>query len=233
MNNHLLHTTTTIDKRDLLKGFAFILSALEQAAALANNAKVANVVEPPKNRRDDQTGHSDSYQSQDIEGVAAMGAEAVMDAPGSPLDNLRDSFIQYEENPLEDGRRIRRYEDGNVRLLNDDSGVIQEERVTGKLLISLPNGKVIYQDHPGEPLLVYDTTGNQAPTLARVSLVRLPGQEKLRYVYNFADTAGTHLVDIETLQYFMVPKGGVARPRRVSLNVPSLSYDAPQPVAAA
>lgn len=226
-NQQLLQSTTVIDKRDLMRGFAFILSALEQAAQMSQNAKVAGLVEAtPKHRREDGTGGGSDFftGNNEVEQAGAMGHEVILDAPGSPLDNLRDSFIQYDENGLEDGRRIRRYEDGNVRLLNIDSGVIQEERLTGKLLISLPNGKVIYQDHPGEPLLVYDTAGNNAPTLARVSLLRLPGQEKLRYVYNFSDPAGTHLVDIETLQYFLVPDTGRTRPRRTSLSVPSLSY---------
>ena len=131
-----------IDKKDLLRGFAFLLSALEQAARVA-------ILE-------DRTPR-DQFGSQGELETTPAGPEALLDAPGSMLDNIRDSFSQYSESALQDGRTLRNYDDGKIRLINVKSGVIQEERTTGKMLISLPNGRVIYQDNPGEPLLVYDT----------------------------------------------------------------------------
>ncbi len=185
-----------IDKKDLLRGFAFLLSALEQAARVA-------ILE-------DRTPR-DQFGSQGELETTPAGPEALLDAPGSMLDNIRDSFSQYSESALQDGRTLRNYDDGKIRLINVKSGVIQEERTTGKMLISLPNGRVIYQDNPGEPLLVYDTRGNHEPLIARVSLLRLATGS--RYVYNFEDPCGTHLIDLESLEYFVMPPGSKPRQR--------------------
>lgn len=188
-----------IDKRDLLRGFAFLLSALEQAARVA-------VLETP------ERGMQDHFRSRgEVESATTTGPEALLDAPGTLLDNIKDSFTDYQESPLQDGRTLRNYEDGKIRLLNSVSGVIQEERATGKMLISLPNGRIIYQDNPGEPLLVYDTRGNHEPIMARVSLLRQA--TGARYVYNFEDACGTHLIDLETLEYFTLPPGKAPRVR--------------------
>lgn len=193
-----------IDKRDLLRGFAFLLSALEQAARVA-------VLDTP------ERGSQDHFRSRgEVEVAAPSGPEALLDAPGTMLDNIKDSFTDYQESALKDGRMLRSYEDGKVRLINTASGVIQEERTTGKMLISLPNGRVIYQDNPGEPLLVYDTRGSHEPLIARVSLLRLATGS--RYVYNFEDACGTHLIDLETLEYFALPPGSGPRVRQGGLH---------------
>lgn len=197
--------SSVIDKRDLLRGFAFLLSALEQAAKVA-------VLEPSPRERSQR----DQFGSQaEVEGAAPSGPEALLDAPGTMLDNIKDSFTNYSESPLQDGRTLRNYEDGKIRLINSTSGVIQEERTTGKMLISLPNGRIIYQDNPGEPLLVYDTRGNHEPLVARVSLLRHATGS--RYVYNFEDPCGTHLIDVETLEYFALPPGHAPRVRQQGL----------------
>jgi hypothetical protein len=199
-----------IDKKDLLRGFAFLLSALEQAAKVA-------VMEPTARPSVGDRGPRDGFGTQaEVEASAHTGPEALLDAPGTMLDNIKDSFTNYDESPLKDGRTLRNYEDGKIRLINPTSGVIQEERTTGKMLISLPNGKIIYQDNPGEPLLVYDTRGNHEPIIARVSLLRQATGS--RYVYNFEDPCGTHLIDLETLEYFALPPGRTPRVRQNGLH---------------
>lgn len=115
-----------------------------------------------------------------------------------------DSFSNYEELNLADGRVLRRYDTGAVRVENPKSGVIQEERTDGSLIISMPNGRVIFQEYRGEPLLVYDTDRGGAPMLARVGSATLPGESAARFVFHFQDGDGSHLVDLETLRYYRV-----------------------------
>jgi len=115
-----------------------------------------------------------------------------------------DSFSGYEELVLSDGRVLRRYDSGSVRVENPKSGVIQEERADGGLIISLPNGRVIFQEYRGEPLLVYDTDRGGAPVLARVGSATLPGEDQARFVFHFQDHECSHLVDLETLRYYRV-----------------------------
>lgn len=127
-----------------------------------------------------------------------------------PADALLDGFTSYEELALGNGLLLRRYANGAVRLENPTSGVIQEERIDGKLLVSLPNGKVVFQKFIGEPLLVYDTAGIQPPGLARVSTASLPGEEEMRHVYHFQDQEGAHIIDLCTLRYYRMA-GKVSR----------------------
>ena len=123
-----------------------------------------------------------------------------------PLENIpggtMDSFNDYEEVTLEDGRLLRRYTSGAVRVENPTSGVIQEERVDGALVISLPDGKVLFQEFRGEPLLLYDTETNGAPGLARVSSAQLPGESQPRFVFHFQDGPIAHMVELESLRYY-------------------------------
>ena len=115
-----------------------------------------------------------------------------------------DSFTDYEELNLPGGRILRRYDSGAVRVENPKSGIIQEERADGGLIISLPNGRVIFQEYRGEPLLVYDTDRGGAPTLARVGSATLPEESQAKFVFHFQDQDGSHLVDLETLRYYRV-----------------------------
>lgn len=123
-----------------------------------------------------------------------------------PLENIPggtvDSFNDYEEVTLEDGRLLRRYAGGSVRVENPTSGVIQEERVDGSLVISLPDGKVLFQEFRGEPLLLYDTEKGGAPGLARVSSAQLPGESQPRFVFHFQDGEIAHMVELESLRYY-------------------------------
>lgn len=119
----------------------------------------------------------------------------------------QDSFSSYQEVRLRDGRLLRRYDTGSVRVENPNSGVIQEERPDGSLVVSLPTGTVIWQEFSGEPLFVYHLGVNQGrPGLARVVSVALPGTTENIYVYHFNDTAGGHIVELETLRYFQVKR---------------------------
>lgn len=116
--------------------------------------------------------------------------------------NTNDGFSEYEEEFLGDGRTLRRYPNGTVRLQNHESGVMQEERPDGSLLISLPDGKVLYQRMGGESVLVMDTNSHYAPKVAQVSAVRLPDQDEPALMFHFQDRNGTHLIEMETLRYY-------------------------------
>ena len=122
-----------------------------------------------------------------------------------PRDTI-DSYTSYEQIVLEDGRVLRRYDTGSVRVENPKSGVIQEERPDGSLVVSLPSGKVIWQEFSGEPVFVYNSEVKGPPGLARVVSVALPGDTVLKYVFHFNDGEGAHLVDLETLRYYRVKK---------------------------
>ena len=117
-----------------------------------------------------------------------------------------DCFSSYEEVRLRDGRVLRRYDNGSVRVENPKSGVIQEERPDGSMVVSLPTGKVIWQEFSGEPLFVYNPDIKGPPGLARVVSVALPGTEDSRYVFHFNDYEGGHLVELETLRYYHVKR---------------------------
>lgn len=125
-------------------------------------------------------------------------SEPLENIPGGTLDTFND----YEEVALEDGRLLRRYTSGAVRVENPTSGVIQEERVDGSLVISLPDGKVLFQEFRGEPLLLYDTEVGGAPGLARVSSAQLPGESQPRFVFHFQDGPVAHMVELESLRYY-------------------------------
>ena len=123
-----------------------------------------------------------------------------------PLENIPggtvDTFNDYEEVTLEDGRLLRRYTSGSVRVENPTSGVMQEEKVDGSMVISLPDGKVLNQEFRGEPLLLYDTVKSGAPGLARVSSAQLPGETQPRFVFHFQDGEIAHMVELESLRYY-------------------------------
>lgn len=114
-----------------------------------------------------------------------------------------DSLAPFTQQVLDDGRIVKHFEDGTIRTENPRTGIIQEERGDGKLLISLPGGRLLFQEFSGEPLLVYDLNGlEQPPRLARVGNARLPGQESSSLVFSFDDEQGTHIVEAESLRYF-------------------------------
>lgn len=144
--------------------------------------------------------------------LAAKQAQQAAEVPewvddlSDPLDNIPggtvDHFNEYEEVQLEDGRILRRYATGSVRVENPTSGVIQDEKPDGSMVISLPDGKVLFQEFRGEPLLLYDTEKGGAPGLARVSSAQLPGDTTAKYVFHFQEGEVAHMVELESLRYY-------------------------------
>lgn len=171
-----------LEPQRLVAGFLQILSMLQRPAA------------PQDEEREGRKGRG--YTAV----VAPLEVEPRLDLPV-------DSFHDYDEESLTDGRILRRYSNGAVRIENRASGVIQEERPDGSLLVSLPSGKDLFQQFRGEPLLVYDTHRGGPPRLANVARTRLPGIDEPRLVYHFEDSDGRHLVDVESLRYYQVGGG--------------------------
>lgn len=171
-----------LEPQRLVAGFMQLLSMLQRPAAL---------------------------QDEDREGRRGRGYTAPVGAQEreQSLDLPVDSFHDYDEESLSDGRILRQYSNGSVRVENPVSGVIQEERADGSLVVSLPSGKDLFQQFRGEPLLVYDTQRGGPPRLASVARTRLPGLEEPRLVYHFEDSDGRHLVDVESLRYYQVGGG--------------------------
>ncbi len=165
-----------MDKHKLVQDFANLLGAMEAAATGSASP-------------DDGGSGWQEYDNEPLDNI-----------PGGTLDTFND----YDELILEDGRIIKRYENGSVRVENPTSGVLQEERVDGSLVVSLPNGKVLFQEFRGEPLLVYDTENGGPPGLARVSSAQLPGDVKPKFVFHFQDFECSHLIELESLRYFRV-----------------------------
>ncbi len=124
-----------------------------------------------------------------------------LDDEGHPAGTT-DTFTNYDEIILPDGRILRRYEDGAVRIENPISGVIQEERPDGSLIVSLPSGKALLQKFRGEPIMFYDSIQQQEPGVARVCSAQLPGDTESKFVFHFEDQDGAHLIELESLRYY-------------------------------
>lgn len=133
-----------------------------------------------------------------------FAASALSQTPADPeppdceinTDDTLPDCTQLEVN----GLIISRYEDGAIRKENPVSGVIQEERPDGSLLVCLPSGKVISQQYRGEPLVVSDPHWPGLHHLARVVYTTIENERSL--VYHYQDPGGHHLVDLATLRYF-------------------------------
>lgn len=121
----------------------------------------------------------------------------------NPLE-ARDTFTSYEEKQLPNGNLVRRYDNGAVRVLNLRSGIVQEERINGNLLVSLPTGRVIFQEQPGYPLLVFNSVQGGPPVLARVCIVQLGTGSEASPSFQFEDEEGNHFIDLDTLRYVRV-----------------------------
>lgn len=118
-----------------------------------------------------------------------------------------DRYTEYSEELVDGSRVVRNFENGSVRLENTVSGVIQEERKDGSLVVSLPTGRVLFQQFAGEPLLVYDTESETPPRLAQVGYVHLPGNQEETVAYYFQEDDVSHLIELETLRYFRLTRG--------------------------
>jgi len=158
-----------------------------------------------------------SWQQLAGEFGGALGGAVDVSAPAEQLDSdvaaagserapapIVDSYPSYTQLRLPDGRVLRRYDSGSVRTENPKSGVIQEERADGSLLVSLPSARLIVQECPGEPVLLFDLASGSPAGLVRVGMWQLPGEEAARAVFHFRDTEGEHLVELESLRYFRV-----------------------------
>lgn len=167
-----------LDPQSLVQGFQTLLRTVEWAAEQARGGN-GNFL-------------GDSYEREG-------------NGNGSHYRTPEDEFESYDEESLDDGRVVRRYDDGTVRIENTVSGVMQEEPPDGSLTISLPGGKLIYQQYRGEPLLVYDSSGENPPHVAQVSSVTMPGMEPA-IMFHFQDAQGTHLIELETLRYYRLSR---------------------------
>lgn len=156
------------DRQDLIRGFAALLAAIEQANLLTK------------------------------------GGSQTPAATVNPFANITDSFTSYEEQELPNGNKLRRYDSGAVRVLNPRSGIMQEERPNGNFLVSLPTGRVIFQEQPGYPLLVFSSVQGGPPLLARVCIVQLGSGSTAQPSFQFEDEEGNHFVDLDSLRYVRV-----------------------------
>lgn len=159
--------------QDLIRGFAALLTAIEQANHNLGQGR-------------------------------APGQGPSLPSLPNILENIRDTFTSYEEKELADGRLLRRYDNGAVRILNLKSGVVQEERINGNLLISLPTGRVVFQEQPGYPLLVFNSVDGGTPVLGKVVMVQLGQMSEARPAFQFDDEDGSHFIDLESLRYVKV-----------------------------
>jgi hypothetical protein len=136
----------------------------------------------------------------------------------NPLENIRDTFSTYDEQTLPNGNVVRRYDNGAVRVMNPRSGIVQEERMNGNLLVSMPTGRVLFQEQPGFPLLVFNSVHGGAPLLARVAIVQLGTAAEAKPAFQFEDQEGNHFVDLESLRYVKVShnamQGGAPAPQK-------------------
>ncbi len=136
------------------------------------------------------------------QGAQSGGSQA--GATVNPFANIQDSFTSYEEHELANGNKLRRYDSGAVRVLNLRSGIVQEERPNGNFLVSMPTGRVLFQEQPGYPLLVFNAVHGGAPILARVCIVQLGTGAEAQPAFQFEDEEGNHFVDLDSLRYVKV-----------------------------
>lgn len=163
------------NRHELIRGFAALLTAIEQVSNLSGNGAAA-----PR-------------QSAAQPNIVTL-----------PFEQIKDTFTGYEEHELADGRKVRRYDTGAVRIINPKSQVMQEERPNGNLLVSLHSGKVIFQEQPGFPLLVFNSVQAGPPRLGRVAMVQFGSDTEPCPAFHFEDEEGGHFVVLETLRYIKV-----------------------------
>lgn len=176
-----------IDRQSLMRGMAILVALLQ---TLPQNAVA------PKEEDDNH------FMSRNGSSVGDAGLISFLsDGDNSPLDQQRDSYLSYQERPLKDGRKVRQYENGNTRIYSADGSVIQEERDNGNFMVSLPTGRVLYQEQPGEPLMVIDSATRQPLGMARVVMLQL-GEGDPRAAFTFIDGNSAHFVDVENLKYY-------------------------------
>ncbi|MBT9588515.1 hypothetical protein IV102_34580 [bacterium] len=177
------------NSKDLIRGFAALLAAIEQANALVGGGS----------------------------GSQAQSAPSV-----NPFANINDTFTSYEEQELPNGNKLRRYDSGAVRVINPRSGIVQEERPNGNFLVSMPTGRVLFQEQPGYPLLVFNSVQGGPPILARVCIVQLGTGSEAQPAFQFEDEDGNHFVDLDSLRYVKVAHNQMQPATAVSAPAPQL-----------
>ena len=176
------------NRQDLIRGFAALLAAIEQANFIAGSGSGS------------QSGQAPSV---------------------NPFANISDTFTSYEEQELPNGNKLRRYDSGAVRVINPRSGIVQEERPNGNFLVSMPTGRVLFQEQPGYPLLVFSAVHGGPPILARVCIVQLGTGAEAQPAFQYEDQDGNHFVDLDSLRYVRVAHNQVQ-------NAPAAKAPAPQ-----
>jgi len=136
--------------------------------------------------------------------AANMAREDGFTAEEQPrTQTTKDTYTDYDTETLEDGRVVKRFQDGTVRVENPNTGLIQEERKDGTFLVSLPGGRLLYQAFSGDPLLAYNLNEvNSAPVVAQVAMTNLPGKIEPSLVYTFVENQQMHVIDAEGLRYY-------------------------------
>jgi hypothetical protein len=113
-------------------------------------------------------------------------------------DGFEDAFREQNGALL-----VSHYADGTVRRENVDSGVIEEVRGDGSMIVSLPDGMILRQAFDGAPLLALDLERSAPPSLARV--VQAPIEDAPSAVYHYTvPSAGHYIVELSTLRHFQV-----------------------------
>jgi hypothetical protein len=176
------------NRQELVRGFAALLAAIEQANVLAGSGS---------------------------------GSQAPA-ATVNPFANITDTFTSYEEQELPNGNKLRRYDSGAVRVINPRSGIVQEERPNGNFLVSMPTGRVLFQEQPGYPLLVFSSVQGGPPILARVCIVQLGTGSEAQPSFQFEDEDGNHFVDLDSLRYVRVAHNQMQPATTVSAPAPQL-----------
>lgn len=180
-----------VNQEQLQKYLAAALAALSPAMLQAVEADVQRQAETAR-KAAQHTGQAQSL---------AREEKLTNDYEQPPRH--QDLVITYDVQELEDGRLVKRYPDGTVRVENPTTGLIQEERGDGTFLVSLPGGRLLYQAFPGDPLLAYDLNNiKSTPVIAQVAMTKLPGRTEPSLVYTFSSGDGLHVVDADGLRYF-------------------------------
>jgi hypothetical protein len=98
---------------------------------------------------------------------------------------------------------VSHYGDGSVRWENVHSGVLREESADGSMTLSLPDGRIIYQQFEGGSLRVHDLENGGAPLVAH--LVQAHIQATPSAVYHYEDPqSGHYIIEKDTLRFFQV-----------------------------
>lgn len=187
----MIQEVAGLDKEQLSQYLAAMLAAISPAMMQAVEKDVARQAQQAEQNAKN-TGMAQNMARQE-------GLTADVEAPR----RNKDTYTEYDQQILEDGRVVKRFKDGTVRVENPATGLIQEERKDGTFLVSLPGGRLLYQAFSGDPLLAYNLNElNSKPVVAQAAMSNLPGRLEPGLVYTFYDDGMMHVIDAEGLRYF-------------------------------